>query len=145
VLRLFEPDGEAAWLRSFRFGAAVRPRYSDTNALGHVSNVALLDLLEVGRMQYLAAARDPEQGPFPFAHVTAEAHVRYVAECFYDEPLDVRTKLAALGRSSAKLEQAIVGAGESLRTLATVTIVRVDGKLPAPWTGAQRAALEAAA
>jgi acyl-CoA thioester hydrolase len=143
LLELFEPGGEAAWLASFRFGVPLRPRYCETDALGHVSNTVYPGYLEFGRLQYFAAAGDPEPSPFPFAHVTAELHVRYVAPCFYDEPLEVRSKIVNIGRSSAAMDQAIVGAGESLRSLSRVTVVRLDGDNPAPWTDAQRAALEA--
>jgi acyl-CoA thioester hydrolase len=143
LLTLFEPGGEAAWLASFRFAVALRPRYCETDALGHVSNVVYPEYLEYGRLQYFKAAGDPEPSPFPFAHVTAELQVRYVAPCFYDEPLEVRSKIVALGRSSATMDQAIVGAGESLRSLSRVTVVRLLGDASAPWTSAQRSALEA--
>ncbi len=83
----------------------------------------------------------PEPGPFAFAHVTAELQLRYVAACFYDEPLEVRSKLVALGRTSATMEQAVVGADGSIRALSRVTVVHSDGEAIAPWTHAQRAAL----
>jgi acyl-CoA thioesterase FadM len=143
VLELFGPGGEAAWLGSFRFAAPLRPRLYEVDALGHVSNVAYPGYLEFGRMQLFAAIGDPEGGPFPFLHLVAEMRLRYLARCFYDEPLEVRSKIAALGRTSATVEQAIVGAGDSLRALAAVTIVRLDGDRTAPWTTAQRTAIEA--
>jgi acyl-CoA thioester hydrolase len=143
LLELFGPGGEAAWLGSFPFAAPLRPRLYEVDALGHVSNVAYPAYLEFGRMQLFAAIGDPEPGPFPFVHLTAELHVRYLVRCFYDEPLEVRAKIAALGRSSATVEEAVVGAGESLRAIAQVTIVRLDGEGTAPWTTAQRAAIAA--
>ena len=109
MLELFGPAGEAAWLDSFRFAAPLRPRLYEVDALGHVSNVAYPGYLEFGRMQLFAAIGDPEAGPFPFVHLTAELRLRYLARCFYDEPLEVRSKIAALGRTSATVEQAIVG------------------------------------
>ena len=142
MLALFEPENEAAWLRSFRFEVALKPRYCELDGLGHVSNTVYPAYLEFGRLQYFIAAKDPESGPFAFAHVTAELQLRYVAACFYDEPLLVRSKLVRLGRSSAEMEQALVGAGESLRALSRVAIVRSDGNVTSPWSEAQRAALE---
>ncbi len=143
MLALFEPENEAAWLRSFRFEVGLKPRYCELDGLGHVSNTVYPEYLEFGRLQYFIAAKDPESGPFAFAHVTAELQLRYVAACFYDEPLTVRSKLVRLGRSSAEMEQALVGAGESLRALSRVAIVRSDGNVTSPWSDAQRAALEA--
>jgi len=143
LLAPFEPGKEAAWLASLRFTVALRPRFCDTDAIGHVSNVVYPEYLELGRLQYFAALGDPEPGRYPFAHVTAELHLRYVAACFYDEPLEVRSRVTALGRSSATLEQAIVGAGESLRTISRIVIVRSVDDHPVPWTAAQRSAIEA--
>ncbi|MGH7709613.1 MAG: acyl-CoA thioesterase [Vulcanimicrobiaceae bacterium] len=142
MLELFEAGSEAEWLRSFRVRHEVRPRYCEADALGHVSNTVYPAYLELGRLQYFIAAGDPEPGPFAFAHVTAQLTLRYVAACFYDEPLWICSKLSTLGRSSATMEQAIVGAGESLRTISVVAVVRYDGAATAPWTPAQRAALE---
>ena len=119
----------------------MRPRYCETDALGHVSNVVYPAYLELSRLQYFIAAGDPEPGPFAFAHVAAELQLRYVAACYYDEPLAVRSKLVALGRTSATMEQAIVGADHSIRALSRVTVVHSGGEGSAPWTQAQRAAL----
>jgi len=121
----------------------LKPRYCEIDGLGHVSNTVYPAYLEFGRLQYFIAAGDPESGPFAFAHVTAELQLRYVAACFYDEPLQIRSKLVHLGRSSAAMEQALVGAGESLRALSRVAIVRSDGHATSPWTQAQREVLEA--
>jgi acyl-CoA thioester hydrolase len=142
VLTLFEPGGEAAWLASFRFSVDVRPRYCECDGLGHVSNTVYPEYLEFGRLQHLIAAGDPEPSPFAFAHVTAEFSVRYLAPCFYDEPLRIGSKLVALGRSSATMEQAITGPADSLRAIARVTFVRIDGDATIAWTSTQRAALE---
>lgn len=141
MLELYPPGEAATWIASFRFRVEVRPRYCETDALGHVSNVVYPAYLEFSRLQYFIAAGDPEPGPFAFAHVTAELQLRYVAACFYDEPLEVCSKLVALGRTSATMEQAIVGPDRSVRALSRVTIVRSDGEASVPWTQAQRAAL----
>jgi len=143
LLALYEPGDEAAWLASFRFEIALRPRYCEVDALGHVSNTVYPAYLEMGRLQYFIAAGDPESGPFAFAHVTAELQLRYLAACFYDEPLRVVSKLASLGRSSATLDQGLIGAGGSVRAISRVAIVRSDGRTTGPWSAAQRAALEA--
>jgi acyl-CoA thioester hydrolase len=143
LLTLYKAGNEDAFLRSFHFEVGLRPRYCELDALGHVSNTVYPAYLEFGRLQYFIAARDPEPGPFAFAHVTAELHLRYVAPCFYDEPLRVFSKLTHLGRSSAAMEQALVGANDSIRAISRVAIVRSDGERTEPWRDAQRAALEA--
>ncbi len=143
MLTLYEPGNEAEWLRSFHFSVELKPRYCELDGLGHVSNTVYPAYLEFGRLQYFIAAGDPESGPFAFAHVTAELHLRYLAACYYDEALRIFSKLVALGRSSATMEQAIVGADDTIRALSRIAGVRSDGIATAPWSAAQRAALEA--
>ncbi len=145
MLALYESGGEAAWLASFSFAVDVRPRYSECDGQGHVSNVVYVAYLELSRLQYFNAAKDPEpRASFAFQHVTAELQLRYLAACYYDEPLRVASKLVAIGQSSATMEQAVAGVDGTLRAIAQVTVVRAhasDGT--APWSGAQVQALEA--
>ena len=142
----YEPGNEAAWLASFSFSVDVRPRYCECDGQGHVSNVVYPMYLELSRLQYFEAARDPEpRASFAFQHVTAELQLRYLAAAFYDEPLCVFSKLVALGRSSATMHQAIVGAEGGFRAIASTTIVRAhpSGTGSLPWSAAQHVALEA--
>ena len=142
MLSLYESGGESAWLASFRFFVEVRPRYCECDGQGHVSNVVYPAYLELSRLQYFKAAGDPETGLFAFQHVTAELQLRYVGSCAYDEPLRVYSKLAALGRSSATMDQALVGSDGSVRIIARITVVRSRNERTEPWSEGQRAALE---
>jgi acyl-CoA thioesterase FadM len=99
------------------------------------------EYLELSRLQFFKAANDPEPGLFAFQHVTAELTLRYLGACFYDEPLRVYSKLTALGRSSATLDQAVAGADGSLRIIARMSVVRSDGERAIPWAEGQRSAL----
>lgn len=147
MLTLFETGQEVQWLASFRMQTSLRTRYSDIDSYGHVSNVRYADYLEAGRMEYLKILGDPEPRTniFPFEHVCAEIHIRFIQACYFDESLCVHTKLARLGSSSATLEQAITGEKpSSLRSIARAVIVRNDGHSSKPWSPAQRVALLAA-
>ncbi len=143
MLSLYEPGNEAAWLASFSFSVAVRPRYCECDGQGHLSNVVYPAYLELSRLQFFKAAGDPEPHDFAFQHVTAELTLRYLAACYYDEPLAVWSRLERLGGSSATMEQAIAGADGSLRAVARIALVRSRDGRTAPWTDAQRAALDA--
>jgi acyl-CoA thioester hydrolase len=126
VLSLYDTGNEAAWLGQ-----------------GHVSNVVYPAYLELSRLQFFEGANDPEPHDFAYQHVTAELHLRYLEACFYDEPLRVFAKLAALGRSSATMDQAIVGADGTIRTISRMIVVRSRGDATHPWTDEQRRRLEA--
>ena len=144
-LELYAPGGEAEWLRSFSWSQALRPRFFETDALGHVSNVYYTAYIELARLEFFNALGDPDREPpaFGFLHNAAEITLRFVRPCFYDEALEVHSRVATLGRSSAILEHAITanGGGE-IRTLARVAIVCVRNERSAPWSDAQRAILE---
>ena len=142
MLALYEPGDEAAWRASFRFSVEVRPRYCECDPQGHVSNVVYPSYLELSRLQFFKAAGDPEPGAFAFQHVAAELRLRYTAACYYADPLAIRSKLVALGRSSAVMDQAIAGADGTIRALSRVAVVRSQGGITAPWSGGQREALE---
>ncbi len=147
MLSPYEAGNEAAWLASFEFFVAVRPRYYECDGQGHVSNVVYPAYLELSRLQFFDSVGDPEPArSFAFQHVTAELQLRYLAPCYYDEPLRVGSKLVSLGRSSAALEQVVAGNDDRLRAIARIAVVRSapDGDGTAPWSDAQRAALEAA-
>lgn len=138
MLTLYETGNEAAWLASFSFSVEVRPRYCECDGQGHVSNVVYAEYLELSRLQFFKAADDPEPHDFAYQHVTAELQLRYLAACFYDEPLRIHTKLVALGRSSATLDQAIRGADDTIRAIARMIVVRSRGDGALAWTEAQR-------
>jgi acyl-CoA thioester hydrolase len=144
-LDLYEPGSEAAWLRSFSWSTRFRPRFFETDALGHVSNVSYMSYVEIGRLDYFNQLSDPARGAhvFGFMHNAAEVTLRFVRPCFYDEELRIHTKVAKVGTSSAILEHAITGPGESdVRTLARVAIVCMRDDRSAPWSDAQRTILQ---
>jgi acyl-CoA thioesterase FadM len=66
-------------------------------------------------------------------HNAAEITLRFLGPCFYDEPLAVHTRVAALGRSSAVLENAITGDGPGeIRMIARVVVVCMRDERSAP-------------
>ena len=146
MLQPYLNGSEAEWLRSFVWSKAFRPRFFETDALGHVSNVSYTAFIELGRLDFLASLGDPQrESPhhLAFNHNAAEITMRYMRPCFYDEALEVHSKIAKLGRSSMTLEHAITGEGTTdVRTIAQVAIVRMVDERTAPWSDAQRAILE---
>jgi acyl-CoA thioester hydrolase len=146
-LELYAPGSEAEWLRSFSWSAPFRPRFFETDALGHVSNVFYTAYFEIARLDFFNSLGDPDREPPPslgFMHNAVEITQRFVRPCFYDEALEVHARVASLGRSSATLEHAITSKGGSdVRTVARVAIVCMKRGRSAPWSDAQRAILTA--
>ncbi len=147
MLELYAPGGEADWLRSFRFALEVRPRFCETDALGHVSNTMYTTYWEFARLRYLETIGEADDAPkrvLAFNHMAVEIAFRMLKPCFYDEPLLVHARIASLGRSSATMEHALSSAaGGDVRAVAQIVVVAANGERATPWTQGQRAKLEA--
>ncbi len=147
ALELYEAGSEAVWLRSFRFALELRPRFAETDALGHVSNTVYPTYWELARLRYLEAigeAGDAKRQILAFNHMTVEMTTRMLRPCYYDEPLLVHARTVALGRSSLTMEHALSAVeSEEIRALARIVVVATDGETAVPWTPGQRAKLEA--
>jgi acyl-CoA thioester hydrolase len=148
VLELYAPGGEADWLRSFRFALELRPRFCETDALGHVSNTVYTAYWELARLRYFEAigeAGDVPKRILAFNHMAVEIATRMMRPCFYDEELLVHARIAALGRSSATFEHALsaVETGE-IRAIGRIAVVgSSDDERATPWSAGQREKLEA--
>jgi acyl-CoA thioester hydrolase len=148
VLELYTAQSEAEWLRSFRFALPIRPRFCETDALGHVSNTVYTEYWEAARLRYfetIGEAADAPKRILAFNHMAVEITTRMMRPCFYDEELLVHTRIAALGRSSATFEHALVPAASAqVRAIARIAVVcSADDDHATPWTPGQRAKLEA--
>jgi acyl-CoA thioester hydrolase len=143
----YEPGGEAEWLRSFRFALEVRPRFCETDALGHVSNVIYPTYWELARLRMLAAIGEADDVPhrtFAFQHMAVEILTRMLRPCYYDEELLVHARIASLGRTSMVMEHALSsGENGEIRALGRIVVVASDGENAIPWTLGQRDKLEA--
>lgn len=94
-------------------------RFGDIDAMGHLNNVALLRLLETGRVDYmvdLGLARFNE-----LSFVLARLEVDFTAQGFFANELTCGSRVCRLGRTSMTLEQrvwrsndTVVGEGRSI-------------------------------
>ena len=147
MLELYAPGSEADWLSSFRFALELRPRFCETDALGHVSNTVYTAYWELARLRYFEAIGEADDAPkriLAFNHMAVEIATRMMRPCFYDEELLVHARLGSLGRSSATFEHALsaVETGE-IRAIGRIAVVgSSDDEHATPWTAGQRAKLE---
>lgn len=78
-------------MTAYRFSIPYAVRSSDINSAGHVSNAAVMNYLQDGRIAYFAGLgpfteRDVGEGR---AILLAEARVRYLAEIFLGDALEI--------------------------------------------------------
>jgi acyl-CoA thioester hydrolase len=96
-------------------------RYADTDRQGHVNNAIFATMLETGRVELLYAPDAPifEAG---CAFVIASLHLDFLGEVTWPGQVDIGTRVAAIGKSSVTLEQALFQKGVCVAQAKTVIV-----------------------
>lgn len=134
-----QPDPQA-WLAKFRFSIPIKPRYFETDMLGHVNNVSYFIYFEQGRVEYLEAlGLAGELFGEGRVSVVADLECQYLSQIYLKDPLRLHVRVARLGRSSYDLEYALTdssaGTLKSTGRGAMVYIDKITGKsTPLPDT-----------
>ncbi len=113
-------------------------RFSDTDMVGHINNVAFAALLESGRTMFTHRADYPAL-PEGVQMVMARVEIDYRLELHWPGQVDVGTRPLSVGRSSYRLGQGIFR-GEDCVTLGRTVLVLIDRatRRPVPIPDAQR-------
>jgi acyl-CoA thioester hydrolase len=116
------PDDLA--ITDFPLRAQDKLRYGDTDRQGHVNNAVFSTFLETGRVEliYGHAAQLAEPGT---AFVLARLELDFRAELLWPGEVEIGTRIASIGRSSVRLEQAIFQ-GERCVASGISVIVQMD-------------------
>jgi acyl-CoA thioester hydrolase len=134
--------GPAPALADFPFRAREKLRYGDTDRQGHVNNAVFATFLETGRVEMLINGGVDLMGPNG-AFVLARLLLDYRREVNWPGEVEIGTRVASVGRSSLRLEQAVfqngacVAAGES-----TVVLTDETTRRSKPFSDPARAWLE---
>ena len=136
--------GPAPQLADFPFQTRDKLRYGDTDRQGHVNNAVFATFLETGRVDMLmrsAAALMGENGAFVLARLLLD----YRREVNWPGEVEIGTRVASLGRSSLRLEQAVFQDGLCVATgESTVVLTDVATRRSKPFSDEARAFLEQA-
>ena len=117
-------------------------RFCDTDALGHVNNVAITAYYETGRgglMHLLGTLGGPD-----VLSVIARIEIDFLGEMHWPGRIVIGTRVTALGRSSVTIEQALFQEGRCTGRSRSV-LVTMDGRTrkAMPLTDDMRAAYSA--
>ena len=96
-------------------------RFSDTDALGHVNNTAVAAYLETGR-GLLMEAVGTLGGEAGLQTVIVRLEIDYIAEMRWPGRVVIGTRIAALGRSSVTIEQALFQDGRCTARARSVVV-----------------------
>ncbi|MFV8817080.1 acyl-CoA thioesterase [Haliea sp. E17] len=80
------------------FETTIKPRFYETDGLGHISNTVIPAWFEIGRTEFLSSLAGEKR-----TWLTASVQIDYVAETFYGTDVTVRITGAKPGNSSLTL------------------------------------------
>lgn len=113
----------------FKFSTPVRVRFNETDLQGHVNFGHYLFYFDVGVTDYLRAIgyayeRMSEEG---LDMLYLESRARYLSPAYFEETLNIHTRIGHIGNSSMRFDFQVVANGDS-RTVAegeiTVVVVK---------------------
>ena len=109
---------------TFEVFQAENVRFSDTDMIGHVNNVAFAALLESGRTSFGHANlfRPVRQGKLV---VMARVEIDYRRELHWPGRVEIGTRIVAIGRSSYAMGQGIF-IGDACFATGRTTLVMID-------------------
>jgi len=90
----------------YTFWYSEKLRFSDTDMLGHVNNVAFAALIESGRVAFTRSGIMPPMPP-DMLLVMARIEIDYRAELHYPAEIEIGSRLLRIGRSSFDVENAV--------------------------------------
>jgi acyl-CoA thioester hydrolase len=129
---------------TYRFWTQDTLRFSDTDAIGHINNVAYAAYCETGRVAFnhahVLSAR-----PEGTSMMVVSLMLHYIAETHFPGMIDIGVGVLAIGRTSYTLGQGLFKDGVC-RATAQATLVLVDHKSrkPTPIPDTMRVALSKA-
>lgn len=99
-------------------------RYGDTDRQGHINNAVFSTFLETGRVELLYNEQVPILKP-GHAFVIAKLLLEFRAEVTWPGDVWIGTRIASIGKSSLRMEQAVFQS-EKLVAEAETTMVQMD-------------------
>lgn len=129
-----EPGADLSDRAGFAMWINDRIRFSDTDAAGHVNNVAFAAYAETGRLDLMVQHFRPLCGPGE-RFIAASITVNYLRETHHPGEVMVGTRIIRIGRTSLTVGQGIFKDDLCMAT-ATGTVVFLTGSKPTPLTEA---------
>ena len=118
-----EPQGKLEGL--FHFTHGHRVRYDEVDAQGIVGNASWLNLIQLGRIEYLRYLGLMMEGGSraPVQPVVRRAAIEFLAPARFDDALAIRVRTAQLGNRSARLEYLVDDVDTGLRPVVAETVI----------------------
>ena len=109
------------------FSLTIKPRFCDTDAMGHINNTVLPVWFLEGRESILRIF-NPSLSTEEVTLVLAKIEIEYLEETFFGKEVEIRTYVLRIGTSSVLVGQEAWQEG-TLRATGTATVVNFDKHL----------------
>jgi acyl-CoA thioester hydrolase len=128
---------------TYRYWYQEKVRFSDTDMIGHVNNVAFVALIESGRVNFTRSGVI-EGMPPDILVVMRRIELDYRAELHWPAEVDIGSRLLRLGRTSFAIGSGVFD-GERCVATSVTTLVVIDRntRRPAPIPDVVRAGMMA--
>jgi acyl-CoA thioester hydrolase len=93
------------------FSLSITPRFSETDALGHINNTVVPVWFESAR-EPIFKIFNPDLDLSKWNLIVAKIDVSFIAQMDYQAETEIRTYVEKLGNSSLKLKQQVVQNGQ---------------------------------
>jgi len=109
----------------FHFSHGHRVRYDEVDAQGIVGNASWLNLLQLGRIEYLRYLGLMMEGGTraPVQAIVRKSVIDYLAPARFDDPLAIRVRTSYLGNRSARIDYIVDNMDNALRPVIAHTII----------------------
>ncbi len=128
-----KPDSALLDPARYPFHCAIAPRFGDLDTNLHLNNVALVAILDDGRVRfhYASGFLGAKSGP---TVMVVSFSVEFLGQAFYPQALDVHVAVARIGRTSYVLQQLLRQDGRIIGSSQSVMVCVADN-LPAAIPG----------
>ncbi|PAJ72603.1 thioesterase [Pseudoalteromonas sp. NBT06-2] len=106
------------------FKEKIMPRFTETDALGHINNTVLPVWFEATRMPIFRFFT-PDLNPKKWKLIIAKIEVEFQGELFYGQEVEIKTAVRKIGNSSFVIEQSAWQHAEQC-ALGKTIVVRYD-------------------
>ena len=101
-----KPDPALLDPARYPFRCSIETRFGDLDVNLHINNVALVGLLEEGRVRYHRASQTTD-ALVDAVPMVASLNVEFVGQSYFPDPIDVQVAATHLGRTSYTLCQLV--------------------------------------
>ncbi|CAH0991564.1 hypothetical protein SIN8267_01673 [Sinobacterium norvegicum] len=122
--------------------SSVQVRFSDTDAMGHISSGAYVSYMEVGRADFFYAINNCYEGEVPY-NAVVNINIDYLGEVIFGADVSVVSWCSRMGNKSMTISHEIIADGR-VASRGHITVAGFDLKtrkgcqLPADWEESER-------